>query len=53
MDGAPSDLFERAADAIAARIPQAARHVIGGQTHVVDPTALAPVLGRFFKAWDR
>jgi pimeloyl-ACP methyl ester carboxylesterase len=42
------DFFGKAADAIAASIPQAERQIIEGQTHMVDPKALAPVLERFF-----
>jgi hypothetical protein len=42
--------LEPAADAIAASVPQAERQIIEGQTHVVDPKALAPVLQRFFGA---
>jgi pimeloyl-ACP methyl ester carboxylesterase len=42
------DFFERAADAIAAAIPHAQRMTLEGQTHMVDPKALAPVLERFF-----
>jgi pimeloyl-ACP methyl ester carboxylesterase len=40
--------FSTAADAIAASLPQAERQTIEGQTHMVDPKALAPVLERFF-----
>jgi pimeloyl-ACP methyl ester carboxylesterase len=42
------DFFARAADAIAASIPNAERQTVEGQTHMVDPKALAPVLDRFF-----
>jgi len=48
--GGAADFFEQAADAIAATIPRAQRLTIEGQTHVVDPKALAPVLQRFFGA---
>jgi hypothetical protein len=41
--------LDPAADAIAASIPRAERRTIEGQTHVADPTALAPVLERFFR----
>jgi pimeloyl-ACP methyl ester carboxylesterase len=41
--------FDQAADAIAASIPQAERQTLAGQTHMVDPKALAPVLERFFR----
>jgi pimeloyl-ACP methyl ester carboxylesterase len=47
--GGGGDFFEQAADAIAASIPQAERLTIEGQTHMVDPKALAPVLERFFR----
>jgi len=46
--GGGGDFFDRAADAIAASIPRAERQTIEGQTHMVDPKALAPVLERFF-----
>jgi pimeloyl-ACP methyl ester carboxylesterase len=46
--GGGGDFFGKAADAIAASIPQAERQTIEGQTHMVDPKALAPVLKRFF-----
>jgi hypothetical protein len=38
--------MDRAADAIAASIPQAERQVIAG--HTVDAKLVAPVLERFF-----
>jgi len=46
--GGGGDFFDRAADAIAASIPRAERQTIEGQTHMVDPKALASVLERFF-----
>jgi pimeloyl-ACP methyl ester carboxylesterase len=46
--GGGGDFFGKAGDAIAASIPQAERQTIEGQTHMVDPNALAPVLERFF-----
>jgi pimeloyl-ACP methyl ester carboxylesterase len=46
--GGGADWFEQAADAIAASIPRAERVTLAGQSHVVDPKALAPVLQRFF-----
>jgi pimeloyl-ACP methyl ester carboxylesterase len=46
--GGGGGFFDRAADAIAASIPQAERLTLAGQTHMVDPKALAPVLERFF-----
>jgi hypothetical protein len=42
--------FDAAADAIVAALPNAERVAIEGQGHVVDPKALAPLLGRFFGA---
>jgi pimeloyl-ACP methyl ester carboxylesterase len=48
--GGGGDFFAKAADAIAASIPRAERQTIEGQTHMVDPKALAPVLERFFQA---
>jgi len=50
MAGLRPDVFDQAADAIAASIPHAERQTIEGQTHMVDPKALAPVLERFFSA---
>jgi hypothetical protein len=49
MTGLPSDLFERAAEAIIRNVPDAKRHRLPGQTHMVEASALAPVLARFFK----
>jgi pimeloyl-ACP methyl ester carboxylesterase len=48
--GGGGDFFDQAADAIAASIPQAERQTLEGQTHMVDPKALAPVLERYFRA---
>jgi hypothetical protein len=48
--GGGGDFFAKAADAIAASIPYAERQTIEGQTHMVDPKALAPVLELFFQA---
>jgi pimeloyl-ACP methyl ester carboxylesterase len=47
--GGGGDFFGQAADAIDAS-PQAQRQTIEGQTHMVDPKALAPVLERFLGA---
>jgi pimeloyl-ACP methyl ester carboxylesterase len=47
--GGDGDFLAQAAAAIAASIPQAERLTIAGQTHVVDPKALAPVLERFLR----
>jgi hypothetical protein len=48
VSGQPPDFFDRAADAVAASIPQAQRHTFAGQGHVADPVVVAPVLQRFF-----
>jgi pimeloyl-ACP methyl ester carboxylesterase len=47
--GGGGNFFEAAADAVAESIPHAQRESIEGQTHMVDPKALAPVLTSFFK----
>jgi hypothetical protein len=44
------DFFDAAADAIAASVPRAERRIVAGQTHLVDPRALAPMLDGFFNA---
>jgi hypothetical protein len=41
--------LEEARTAVAASIPRAERQTVGGQTHMVDVKALAPVLERFFR----
>jgi pimeloyl-ACP methyl ester carboxylesterase len=46
--GGGQEFFEQAADAIAAGLPHAQRLTLEGQTHLVDPKTLAPVLQRFF-----
>jgi pimeloyl-ACP methyl ester carboxylesterase len=43
----PVGFYDQAADAIAASVPHAERQTIEGQTHVVDPKAMAAVLERF------
>jgi hypothetical protein len=48
MTGLPSDLFERAAEAIIQNVPDAQRRCLPGQTHMVDASVLAPVLASFF-----
>jgi Alpha/beta hydrolase family len=48
MGGLPADLFDRAADAIAASVPRAERLTLAGQGHVADPKVVVPVLERFF-----
>ena len=49
MGGLSSEVFDQAADAIAASIPRAERQTVDGQTHMVDAKVLAPVLERFFR----
>lgn len=46
--GGGGSFFDDAADAIATSIPHSERRTIPGQTHMVDPKALAPVLVDFF-----
>jgi pimeloyl-ACP methyl ester carboxylesterase len=46
--GGGQEFFEQAADAITASLPHAQRLTLEGQTHLVDPKALAPVLERCF-----
>jgi pimeloyl-ACP methyl ester carboxylesterase len=53
MSRLPADIFDRAADGIVAAIPGAERIRIEGQTHMVDPKALAVVLEQFFTDQDR
>jgi pimeloyl-ACP methyl ester carboxylesterase len=48
VTGGQAGFIEPAADAIAASVPDGHRLTLDGQSHVVDPTAMAPVLGRFF-----
>src|SRR5919198_691081 len=48
--GVKGDVFDPAADAIAASIPHAEQQSLEGQTHMVDPKILAEVLARFFEA---
>jgi pimeloyl-ACP methyl ester carboxylesterase len=50
MAGLPPDLFDRAADAIAAAVPRAERLTLAGQGHVADPKVVARTLERFFAA---
>jgi hypothetical protein len=37
------------ADALAHVLPHASRHTLAGQTHMVDPNVLAPLLIDFFQ----
>jgi pimeloyl-ACP methyl ester carboxylesterase len=50
VGGASFGFMAETADALAKLIPNAHRATIEGQQHNVDPTALAPVLHRFFTA---
>lgn len=48
-DGGASDAWmHHAADALANVLPHASRQTLEGQTHMVDPNALAPVISEFF-----
>lgn len=49
LDGGESPAFMRvAAEALARAMPQAQRKTLEGQTHLVSPQTLAPVLATFF-----
>ena len=50
VGGASFGFMAETADALAKLIPNAHRATVEGQQHNVDPTALAPVLHRFFAA---
>jgi pimeloyl-ACP methyl ester carboxylesterase len=47
VTGETADFFERAADAVAAALPNAERVVLKGQGHVAGPRAVVEVLGPF------
>jgi pimeloyl-ACP methyl ester carboxylesterase len=47
--GASPDWMGHAADALAKVLPNASRQTLAGQTHMVDPNALAPVMIEFLK----
>jgi len=50
IDGGASDAWvHHAADALAKVLPHASHHTLAGQTHMVDPKVLAPVLIEFFQ----
>jgi pimeloyl-ACP methyl ester carboxylesterase len=49
MAGLPPDFFDQPADLIASSIPGAARETLDGQTHLVDPQAMASALDGFFE----
>jgi pimeloyl-ACP methyl ester carboxylesterase len=46
--GGGGDFFPTAADAVVACLPHGERATVPGQTHAVDPKALAPLLAAFF-----
>jgi pimeloyl-ACP methyl ester carboxylesterase len=50
VGGASPGFFAETSDALARLIPNAQQITIEGQEHNIDPTALAPVLVRFFAA---
>jgi pimeloyl-ACP methyl ester carboxylesterase len=50
VGGASFGFMAETADALAKLIPNAHQATLEGQQHNVDPTALAPVLHRFFIA---
>jgi pimeloyl-ACP methyl ester carboxylesterase len=50
VDGGASDAWmHHAADALAGVLPRASRRTLEGQTHMVDPNVLAPVMIEFLK----
>lgn len=50
VDGGASDAWvHHAADALANVLPYASRHTLAGQTHMVGPNVLAPVIIEFFQ----
>lgn len=50
LDGGASDAWiHHGADALANVLPHASRRTLPGQTHMVDPNVLAPVLIEFFQ----
>jgi len=49
-DGGASEAWvHHGADALAKVLPHASRHTLEGQTHMVDPKVLAPVIIAFFQ----
>jgi pimeloyl-ACP methyl ester carboxylesterase len=48
MAGLPPDFFDQPAELIASSIPSATRETLDGQTHLVDPQAMASALAEFF-----
>ncbi|HXV96882.1 MAG TPA: alpha/beta hydrolase [Anaerolineae bacterium] len=54
LDGSESPtFFHEAAEALAKAMPHVQRKTLEGQTHMVSPEALAPVLEEFFKDDER
>ena len=50
VDGGASDAWiHHGADALANVLPHASRQTLEGQTHMVDPKVLAPVISEFFQ----
>lgn len=50
VDGGASDAWmHHGADALAQALPHASRHTLAGQTHMVDPNVLAPILIEFLQ----
>jgi pimeloyl-ACP methyl ester carboxylesterase len=50
LTGGADEFFERAADALAAALRWGERQTLQGQSHVADPSVVAPLLARFFGA---
>jgi hypothetical protein len=49
-DGGASDAwFHHAADALAEVLPQASRETLEGQSHMIDPAVLAPIMIAFLR----
>jgi pimeloyl-ACP methyl ester carboxylesterase len=48
VTGGGVEFFDEAADAVAASVPDAERLILGGESHVADAAAVAPILVRFF-----
>jgi pimeloyl-ACP methyl ester carboxylesterase len=54
LDGSESPaFFHEAAETLAKAMPHSERKTLEGQTHMVSPEALAPVLQEFFKPNER
>jgi pimeloyl-ACP methyl ester carboxylesterase len=50
LDGGTTPWLTKAADTLAAVLPDARRQTLGGQQHNVDPNAIAPALAEYFAA---